>query len=118
MINFKLLYNGNIKIIDQDNRPKYIVYGINNPNVSYLNFQTYSLDKIKSFIIASDGLEDLLDTGFDKGELFVPPFPNLYGNSNGQICWGGGQKLAKYTDPKQLIFAIDEFFSAAFNDDL
>ena len=75
-------------------------------------FRTSGMKVTSSYLLAT------YNQVFDKGELFVPPFPNLYGNSNGQICWGGEQKLAKYTDPKQLIFAIDEFFSAAFNDDL
>ena len=66
--------NSKLNIIDQKNRPKYIAYGIDDSNVAYLNFKTFPLSEISNFLIATDGIDDLLEKGIGLDHLLDEKF--------------------------------------------
>lgn len=57
-----ILVNDELTIIEQDNKPDYMVYSINNPGQGF-GIKTYEVADIQRFALCSDGLRHLMDNG-------------------------------------------------------
>lgn len=56
-------YNGEMVVIEQDNRPKYLAYGLFEKKQS-IDYISYPIENLEYLLIASDGLEDLFDLSY------------------------------------------------------
>ncbi|MDD3900675.1 MAG: protein phosphatase 2C domain-containing protein [Fermentimonas sp.] len=65
--------NHDIKVIDQNNQPKYIAYGLQEKG-QYMNFESYPIIEVSQLLVSSDGLEDLLEKNISINELFNDDF--------------------------------------------